>query len=503
MYKGFLLGSNGIRNRDITLNLDCHPIARNTNESNPIPASMRSIVFLGLAVLVCGSENSRYQFRVPPNKRGLSLTFPSHGSSSYSTPHLGIPSSVSSGYSLGGSSGGFSLGHAGLSLGGSIGHRIAYSQPSTGGLGSGYVSSGPDHNSLNLQGASLNGHSAQSTYSVPSITSIGLGSGGGSNLISSKTGPVTFGSQSGSDAASSSYSGSGSGSYSSAPVYATAAQGLSAYNNGGSTVPVVLGSSHGSSSSYSLPTQSISSNSLHSVTGGLIIASGSHDGSSSYSLPVSKPSYSISALSSSSGSHGASPTYSLPITSGPHEISALSSSSSSPSYSAPVSSGSYSSSNSHAGFSTSASDSSNYEPISSGSYSNSGSSSSSYVNYLPSHSSGSSSSYSSPSVIYGSPSSSSSGYSDSGSSYAVHSSSYASPSHSYSNPVVTHAKASSYTPTYLSPSGSYGTSTGSHGAYSSVQSPRYSRLAAIKSYDNAQLESEKYDTISYSIPNGK
>lgn len=453
-------------------------------------------MFLGLAVLVCGSENSRYQFRVPPNKRGLSLTFPSHGSSSYSAPHLGIPSSVSSGYNLGGSSGGFSLGHAGLSLGGSIGHGIAYSQPSTGGFGSGYVSSGLDHNSLSLQGASLNGHSAQSSYSVPSITSIGLGSGGGSNLISSKTGPVTFGSQSGSDAASSSYSGSGS--YSSAPVYATAAQGLSAYNNGGSTVPVVLGSSHDSSSSYSLP-QSISSNSLHSVTGGLIIASGSHDGSSSYSLPASKPSYGISALSSSSGSHGASPTYSLPITSGPHEISSSSSSSYSPS----VSSGSYGSSSSHAGFSTSASDSSNYEPISSGSYSNSGSSSPSYVNYVPSHSSGSSSSYSSPSVIYGSPSSSSSGYSDSGSSYAAHSSSYASPSHSYSNPVVTYAKASSYTPTYLSPSGSYGTSTGSHGAYSSVQSPRYSRLAAIKSYDNAQLESKKYDTISYSIPNGK
>ncbi|XP_072767477.1 LOW QUALITY PROTEIN: uncharacterized protein [Anoplolepis gracilipes] len=487
MYKGFL-GSNGIRNQ-YTQPLDCHPIARNTNKNNPISASMRSIVFLGLAALVCGGENSQHPLLVPSHKRSLLMTFPSHGSSSYSVP---ISSSMNSGYNLGGSSGGFSLGHAGLNLGG---HGIGYSLPSASGLGSGYLSSGSGHSSLSLQGISLHGPTAQSTYSSPSVTNIGLGTGGGSNLVPSltKTGPVTFGSQS--NAAST------SGSYSSAPVYVSATQGYSGYNNGGSSVnlpSVMMGSSHGFSS-YSLPIQSISSSPYHTVTGGLIIASpGSHDGSSSYSLPASGSSHGISALSSSSGSHGAAPTYSLPVTSGSHEISALSSSSSSSSYPVPVS---YGSSNSHAGFSSSSSDSSNYEPISSGSYS-SESSGSSYVNYLPSHSSSSSSSYSSPNIIYGSPSSSSSSYSGSGSGYSAHSSS---PSHSYSNqsPIVTYSGASSYTPVYLSSSGSYGStgSTGSQAAYSSVN-PRYSRLVTVKSHDTGKL-GKGYDTISYSTPNGK
>ncbi|XP_018343200.1 PREDICTED: P17/29C-like protein DDB_G0287399 [Trachymyrmex septentrionalis] len=462
---------------------------------------MLFIVFLvAFACGVCCNENLPTQLLLQlKDKRGINdnlVTFPSGSSSSYSSPVSGL----SSGYELGGSSGGFSLGHGGLlNSGGSVSHGIGYSlAPSSGlGLGSGYQSPGLSHSHLSHQSVSLGGHSAQGTYSVPSIAH--LGSGGSSNALfaPAKTGPVTFGAHGGSAASTSS-----SNSHN-APVYATNGHGLSAYSNGGSNVgfQLVLGSSNpqhglslgssGVSSGYSLPTHS-SSSSSHPVTGGLIIASGSHGSSSSYSLP-STSSHSISTLGSSSGTQGA--TYSLPISSGSHGISALSSGASS---SYPATSGS--SSSTHSGFSSGGS---NYQlPIASGSHSGS-SNSITYTNYLPSHSSGSSTSYSSPSVSYSNPSishvsSPSSGYSGAGTSYTL-SANYAAASSS--SPVVTYTGSHGYTPTVYSSSSSHGTSADSQGTHTGV-SPRYIGYVSEKTV-NADLGGAKYDTISYSVPNGK
>ncbi|XP_070530071.1 uncharacterized protein [Cardiocondyla obscurior] len=446
---------------------------------------------------VCCSENLPSQLLLQPKKRGVndhSITFPSESSSSYSAP-----SSLSSGYDLGGSSGSFSLGHGGyLNSGGSFGQRIGYSLAPSGGLGSGYQSPGLSHDSLNQQSASLGGYSAQSTYSVPSIANLGSGS---SNALftPAKTGPVTFGVHGGSSGATST---SSSNSYS-APVYASGGQGLSAYSNGGTSggFQIVLGSpqhglsqlsSSGTSSGYSLPAHSASSSPSQTVTGGLIIASPSHGGSPSYNLPASSSSHGISA---SSGIYGGSSTYSLPINSGSHGISALSSHAGSPSYS-----GSYSSS----GLSGVSSGSSSYEtPIASGSYSNSGSSNAiSHANYQPSYSSSSSSSYSSPSVSYATPvnhaSSSGSGYSGGGASYTV-SSNYVASS---SNPVVTYTGSHGYTPTYYSSSSSHGTPTDSQGSYASI-SPKYLGYNPGIKFYNVDSGNTKYDTISYSVPSGK
>lgn len=448
-------------------------------------------MFLGLAILVCvahcrnirGENLPRHLRLALKGKRGLgdhSPAFPSYGSSPY--PTAPIHQSLNSGYSLGGSSsGGFSLGHSGLhsfggsSIGPSIGsHGIGYSLASpSSGLAPGYASPGLSHGSLNLQGISLGGHSAQSTYAVPNIA--------GSNGLftpssSSKTGPVTFGLHGGGGAAS-------AANPSPASSFVSGGHGLSAYS-GGSNIPVVLGS-HGSSYGASLG----SSNSP--VTGGLVFASGAHGGSPSYNLPISGSSH------GSSGSHGASATYTVPISSGSHGISALPSGSATGSYGdtkIALSSGSPD------GGST-------YEvPISSGSYSSPGSTgSNSYTNYLPSHSDGSSSyssagsssySGSGSSIAYAAPSSNYAG--SSGSSYSGGSSSYSSPSVAYAS-----APTSTYIPTYSSSSGSrvqYSTPTESHGSYSNV-SPRY--LAYIKSHDNENSASTKYDTISYSSPNGK
>lgn len=461
-----------------------------------------------LAALACGvccNENLPSQLQLHrKNKRGIndhSVTFPSE-SSSYSSP---VHSSLSSGYELGGSSGGFSLGHAGLhNSGGSVAHGIRYSlAPSSSlSLGSGYQSPGLGH-----QSASLGGHSAQSTYSVPSIAN--LGSGGSSNALftPSKTGPVTFGVHGGGAAST-----SGSNSYS-APVYASGGHGLSAYSNGGASSGLqlsLLGSSQhgpsldssGTSSGYSLPVHSESSSPFHSVTGGLIIASGSHKGSSgysssSYSSPsYSSPSYSsasshgISGLGSSSGIHGASSTYALPIGSGSHGISALSSGH-------PASSGSYGSAGTHSGFSGISSGGSSYElPIASGSHSNSGSSNV-ISHYLPSHSSGSSPSvsYATPSISYaGSPGSSYPG----GGAYSF-SSNYVG---SGSSPIAAHAGSHGYTPMYYSSSSSHGTPADSHGAYTNVN-PRYLGYTLGAKIYNVDSGSAKYDTISYSVPNGK
>ncbi|XP_011149732.1 uncharacterized transmembrane protein DDB_G0289901-like [Harpegnathos saltator] len=484
---------------------------------------MRSIVFLGLMALVCGVccrdlriENLPRQLRLSlKDKRGFGdrpLAFPSHGSS-YSAP---IYSSLGSGYSLGGSSGGFSLGQAGLhGLSGSVSHGIGYPvAPSNGlSLGSGYLSSSLGHGSLsNLQGVSLGGHSAQSSYPVPSIANIGAGGGNGL-FTPSKTGPVTFGLHGGSGSTSA----SGSSTYSS-PVYASGNHGLSAYSSG--SLPVMLGSSHGgssyslplsssgSSAGYSLPAQSSSSSPSHTVTGGLIIASGPHGASSSYNqLSTSGASHGAAFSSSNAASHGASSSYSLPITSGAHGVSALANSPTS-SYST-SSSGSYGAAGSHVGLSGGSSDSSSYElPISSGSYSSSGSSSSSpYTSYLPAHSdssasysSSSGSSYSSPSVTYAAPNSN---YVSSNSDYSALGSSYSSPSSSYSGPSVSYAGSSNYAPTYASPSGSYGAPGAEpQGAYSGVN-PRYLGYATAKAYESLDSERSKYDTISYSSPNGK
>ncbi|XP_018396161.1 PREDICTED: hornerin-like [Cyphomyrmex costatus] len=465
-----------------------------------------------LVAFACGvscNENLPSQLLLQlKDKRGINdnlVTFPSGSSSSYSAP---VHSSLSSGYELGGSSGGFSLGHGGLlNSGGSVGHGIGYSlAPSSSlGLGSGYQSPGLSQSHLSHQSVSLGGHSAQSTYSVPSIAH--LGSGGSSNTLfaPAKTGPVTFGTHGGSAGAVST---SSSNSHS-APIYTTGGHGLSAYSNGGSNAgfQLVLGSSNqqhglslgssGASSGYSLPTHSASSSSSHPVTGGLIIASGSHGSSSSYSLPTSTSSHSISTLGSSSGTQGASATYSLPISSGSHGISALSSGAASSSYPA-------GSSSSHSGFSSISSGGSNYQlPIASGSHSNSGSSNAiAYTNYLPSHSSGSSASYSSPSVSYASPSishvsSPSSGFSGAGASYTL-SANYAAAG---SSPVVTYTGSHGYTPTLYSSSSSHGTPADSQGAYTSV-SPRYFGYISEKAV-NADLGGAKYDTISYSVPNGK
>lgn len=465
-----------------------------------------------LTALACGvrcNENLPSQLPLhPKNKRGIndhSVTFPSESSSSYSSP---VHSSLSSGYELGGSSGGFSLGHPGLhSSGGSVGHGIAYSlAPSSSlSLGSGYQSPGLNHGSLGYQSASLGGHSAQSSYSVPSVAN--LGSGGSSNALftPSKIGPVTFGLHGGGAAGI-----SGTNSYST-PVYATGGNGLSAYSNGGtSSVGLqisLLGSSQhglslgssGTSSSYSLPVHSQSSSPSHSVTGGLIIASGgSHGSSPSYSSPsYSSPSYSsssshgISGLSSSSGIHGSSATYALPISSGSHGISALSSGAGHP-----ASSGSYSSSGTHSGFSGISSGGSSYElPIASGSHSNSGSSNV-ISHYVPSHSSGGSSgiSYAAPSISHiGSPGSS---YPGGGGGF---SSNYVG---SGSSPIVAHAGSHGYTPMYYSSSGSHGIPADSHAAYSNIN-PRYLGYTLGAKIHNVDLGSAKYDTISYSVPNGK
>ncbi|XP_011065481.1 PREDICTED: P17/29C-like protein DDB_G0287399 [Acromyrmex echinatior] len=460
--------------------------------SNPILASMLFMVFLvAFACGVCCNENLPTQLLLQlKDKRGINdnlVTFPSGSSSSYSSPVSGL----SSGYELGGSSGGFSLGHGGLlNSGGSVGHGIGYSlAPSSGlGLGSGYQSPGLSHSHLSHQSVSLGGHSAQGTYSVPNIAH--LGSGGNSNALfaPAKTGPVTFGAHGGSASAAST---SSSNSHS-APIYATSGHGLSAYSNGGSNgFQLVLGSnqqhglslgSSGASSSYSLPTHSASSSSSHPVTGGLIIASGSHGSSSSYNLP-STSSHSISTLGSSSGTQGASATCaasSYPATSG-------------------------SSSSTHSGFSSISSGGSNYQlPIASGSHSNSGSSNTiTYTNYLPSHSSGSSTSYSSPSVSYSNPSishvgSPSSGYSGAGTSYTL-SANYAAASSS--SPVVTYTGSHGYTPTIYSSSSSHGKSADSQGTHTGV-SPRYVGYVSEKVV-NADLGGAKYDTISYSVPNGK
>ncbi|XP_032664830.1 cell wall protein AWA1-like [Odontomachus brunneus] len=488
---------------------------------------MRSIVLLGLAALVCGVccrdlriENLPRQLRLQlKDKRGLNdhpVVFPSHGSS-YSAP---IHPSLGASYNLGGSSGGFSLGHAGLhGLSGPVGHGIGYPiAPSNSlGLGSGYLSSGLGHGPLNLQGVSLGGHSAQSTQFAPSIANIGGGSNG--LFTPSKNGPVTFGLHGGSGS-----TGTSAANAYSMPVYASGNHGLSAYSNG--NLPIMLAPSHGtsynlplsssgSSAGYSLPTQPVSSSSSHSVTGGLIIATGPHSVSSSYNLPTSGSSHGAAALSSSQSVHGAPPSYTFPITSGSHGVSALAPGSTSSGYSTSGSPGSYSSGSSHIGLSSGSSVNSNYElPVSSGSYSSSGSGSSPYTSYLPathgdssvSYSSSSGSSYSSPSVTYASPNSnyasSSPDYSSAGSSYSALSSSYASPTSSYSSPAVTYAGTSNYTPAYGSSSGSYGSAAESQGAYSSVN-PRYLGYTAAKAYESLDSGNTKYDTISYSSPNGK
>jgi len=462
-----------------------------------------------LAALVCGvcSKNlpSRLLLQLN-NKRGIndhSVTFPSESSSSYSAP---VHSSPSSGYELGGSSGSFSLGYTGLlNSGDSIGHGIGYSlTPSSGlGLGSRYQSPGLSHSPLSHQSVSLDGHSAQSTYSVPSIANAHLGSGGSSKPLftPAKTGPVTFGPHGGGNGDASTSAGSSSHS---APVYASGGHGgLSTYSSGGTSngLQFVLGSSQhglslgspGTSSSYSLPIHSAISNPSHAVTGGLIIASSSHGNSPSYNLPASASSHGISTLGSSSSTHGAS-IYTLPINSGSHGISALSSDATSSSYSS-------GSSNTHPGFSGVSFSGSNHElPVASGSYSNVGSSNT-ITNYLSSPSSSSSSSYSSPSVSYATPSinyaSSSSGYSDAGASHSPNSN-YAG---SNSSPIIYATGSNGYTPMYYSSSGSHGT-TAESGAYTSV-SPRYFGYAPGTKVYNADSSGAKYDTISYSVPNGK
>lgn len=457
-----------------------------------------------LAALACGiygNENLPSQPLLhPKNKRGIndhSMTFLSE--SSYSTPvHSTSPSS---GYELGGSSGGFSLGHAGalLNSGGSVGHGLGYPLASSGGLGLRYQS--PGLSSLSHQGVSLGGHSAQSTYSVPNIAHLGSGASSNALFVPSKTGPVTFGIHGGGAGGAASTSGSYR-----APVYASGGHGLSAYGNGGSSsslgLQLVLGSQHGpssgASSSYSFPIHSASSSPSHSVTGGLVFSS--HDGSpSSYSLPASASSHGISTVDSSSGTHGASSTYSLPISSGSHGSSALSSGDGSPGYAAP--SGSYGSSSTHSGFSGASSGGSSYElPVASGSYSGP-SNAVTYTNYLPSHLSGSSASYSSPSVSYATPSishagSAGSSYSGAGVSYSLNSNNVG----SSSSPVVAYGS-HSYTPMYYSSSGHHGAPADSHGAYASV-SPRYFGHPGMKFY-YTDPGSAKYDTISYSVPNGK
>ncbi|XP_012540137.2 putative lysozyme-like protein [Monomorium pharaonis] len=503
MYKGFLLASNGTRDHNIIQPFGRHQITEVSYESNPISASMQYIVVF-LAALVCGVcciENLPPQLLFQPkNRRGIndhSVTFPSESSSSYSTP---VHSSLSSGYEFGGPSGGFSLGHAGalLNSGGSVSHGIGYSLVPSGGLGLGYQSPGLSHGSLSRQSSSLGGHSAQSSYSSPSIAS--FGSGGSSNVLfaPTKTGPVTFGIHGGSGAAGT------SASYNRSPAYASGGHGISAYSKEGSgSLQIVLGSQHGglslgspgASSSYSFPIHSASSSPPHSVTGGLIIAGGSP---SSYSLPESASSHGISSLSGSSGTQEASSTYSRPLSSG---ISALSSSEGSSNYAA--SSGSYGTSSTHSGFSGASSGGTSYQlPIASGSYSGSSNNAITYTNYIPSHSSSSSVSYSSPSVSYATPSishassSSGSGYSGAGGSYSLSSNHVG----SSSSPVVTYTGSQSYTPTYYSSSGSHGTPADSHGAYSSV-SPRY--FGYTPKFYHADVDSTKYDTISYSVPNGK
>lgn len=461
-----------------------------------------------LAALACGvccNENLPSQLLLQPKyKRGIndhSVTFPSESSSSYSAP---VHSS--SGYALGGSSGGFSLGHAGLfNSGGSAGHGYSLSPSSGLSLGAGYQSPGLSHGYLSQQSVSLGGHSAQSTYSVPSIANLGSGGGGNALFTPSKTGPVTFGLHGGSGSGASTSSGSSSSSYST-PVYSSGGHGLSAYSNGGTSnvgaqISVLGSSQHGlssdTSSSYNLPVHSASSSPSHTVTGGLLIASPSHGGSSSYSLPTSASSHGIS-----SGIHGGSSTYSLPISSGSHGISALSSSAGSSGHAA--SSGSYGSNSIYSGFSDISSGDSSYKlPIASGSYSNSGSSNAiSHINYVPSHSSGSSSSYSSPSVSYAVPSinhvgSPGSGYSG-GNAYSF-SSNYVGSS---SSPIVAYTRSHGYTPTYYSSSSSHATPADSHGAHTNV-SPRYLGYVPGAKFYNVNSDNVKYDTISYSVPNGK
>lgn len=457
---------------------------------------------MAFAYGVCCDENLPSQFLLQlKNKRGIndhSLTFPSE-SSSYSTP---VHSSLSSGYGLGGSSGGFSLGHAGalLNSGGSVGHGIGYPLASSGSLGLGYQSPGLSHGPLSHQSVSLGGHSAQSTYSVPSIAN--LGSGGSSNglFAPSKTGPVTFGIHGGGGSGST----SGSSSYR-APVYASGGHRLSSYSNGESSnslgFQIVLGGSSGTSSSYNLPTHSATSSPSHSVTGGLVIA-GSHGGSpsSSYSLPTSASSHGISTLGGSSNAHSTPSSFTYPINSGSHEISTLSGDGSS-GYASP--SGSYGSSSTHPGFSGVSSGGSSYQlPISSGSHSGSANGVT-YTTYVPSHSSGNSASYSSPSVSYATPNVNHAGsigpsYSNADVSYSL------SVNHvgSSSSPITAYTGNRGYTPTYYSSPSSHGALADSHGSYASV-SPKYVGYVPGTKFYHADADSAKYDTISYSVPFGK
>ncbi|XP_033208822.1 keratin, type I cytoskeletal 9-like isoform X2 [Belonocnema kinseyi] len=450
---------------------------------------------------------------------------------------------------------GSSLSHSGYSLrpgiqsfagfggfggyGGSVGHGLQFSDSSSSAAGLGYnlgISSGGGHG-LSLGSGSGNGLSLGSGVGhALSLGGLSLGEQSGHLIpIQSKTGPVTFGSNGG-GAGGGGGSSSNSG-YSSSPHY-SGLQSISAFGgaqSGGHNLPLVLGSSQGSS--YKFPGSS-------GITGshGLSLASLGSGGSPTYSLPFSgagqhgSGGYLISAAS-----HGSS-KYSIPISSGSsgYTLSSSGSPHAAATYFSPVSSA-YNQANAQE-----ASGGSRYaQPISS--YSGSDSKSSPYTKYIPASSDGSTyatsdssnsspvssyssqgTSYSSPSLTYagsgqtelaGSPSyaglsgsnhassstsQSTGSFKHAGTSYSTPSASYSSanyqsPASSYSSPAVQYADSGS---SYLGLGGYAPQSSPqaeSAGAYSSL-SARYRRHPTTKAVDNKESDLSMYDTISYSAP---
>lgn len=464
-------------------------------------------MFLGLAVVICDvycrdlrSENVLHHLRLQLKDKRSNEDYPAsyslHGLS-YMPPIYS--NSLKSGY---GSRGLFTSKRYALHNLSPVGHGQRYSSSpfSSLGFGTKYLPSGLSHGLLGLPSVSLDEHLTQGTYSTPSIAKIKMGNGNNRLLVPSKTGPVTFSFQGGSNTASAS-----SSSAYSTPDYSPESNGLSAYSNSNSgsgiNFPIIMASPHGTSQAFSSgfpldygsSTQFIPSSSSHPIMKSLVISSGPHGGSSSYNLPISGSSHGISALSSSSDSSAASLTFNFPTSPESHGNSALSSSSTPWNFSKAPSSEIYSSSDSHISLPKSSGSSTYHLPISSGSSSSS--------HYVPSHSDNnpgysSDSSYSNPNLSYAA---STSTYVGSDPIYSTLSSSH---ENSASSPTMTYAQiGNNYMPAYSSSSVSYKTPSDSSGIHSSV-SPRYLEFTSQKLYDNVDSGSVKYDTISYSTPDG-